>query len=78
MAATKAIADTRLRIWPEAKLAQEERKAVDQLLSDYRRAVFDLRGLRGRLLRPAAIALVKSGWRKSPVGFEPTTAANDE
>ena len=67
MAAAKALADTRLRIWPEYKLTEPERRAVDQLLADYRRAVFDLRGFRGRLLRPAAIALIKSGWRKSTV-----------
>ncbi len=52
----------------EDELTAEEQNAVAELTSDYSRAMFALRGYRRWLLKPIAIALIKAGWRKAPIG----------
>ena len=69
MVKTRALGQIRRpRIWPETALTPEEKRAVDQLIGDYRASMFELRGLRGRLIKPIAIALIKNGWRRRSLG----------
>ncbi len=52
------------QIWSEHDLTPEEKRDVDQMITDYRTLTFDLRGFRGQLIRAVAVGLIKSGWRK--------------